>query len=182
MNGMNACAWVTRTKINISTRTCTGICSFSLHVRFGRKSNVRSEHALRSGCVALECVHINVPEVSASPKQSVDTWVCCQWIKILDFMATPNLFNFPKLWEMTISTATFVPSTPCTIHFECLESVPSDSNRDRRPTCILRRARVKIFILAYGGFWFQISIFSSNLTGIWSYRYERCLISLDEVS
>jgi hypothetical protein len=34
-----------------STRVCSP-------VRFGRKSNVRSEHALRSGCVALERVHM----------------------------------------------------------------------------------------------------------------------------
>ncbi len=108
--------------------------------------------------------------------------------------------------------------------FECLESGPNDSTRVRRLTGILRRARVKIFILAYGSFWFQLSEFSSNLTGhhetktakpiwgcrskylncyfkprlpmtnedvlnrfrtfravklqpVWSYRYERCLIS-----
>ena len=56
--------------------------------------------------------------------------------------------------EMTISKATFAPSTPCTTYFECLESCPNDSTRVRRLTSILRRARVKIFILAYGGFWF----------------------------
>ena len=32
-------------------------CSFLFHARFGRKSNVRSEQALRSGYVALEYVH-----------------------------------------------------------------------------------------------------------------------------
>ena len=80
-------------------------------------------------------------------------------------MAPPNLVNFPKLWEMTISTPTFGPSTPCIIHFECLESGPNDSTRVRRLTGVLRRARVKIFILAYGSFWFQLSEFSSNLTG-----------------
>jgi hypothetical protein len=50
-------------------------------------------------------------------------------------------------------------------HFECLESGPNDSTRVRRLTGILRRARVKIFILAYGSFWFKLSEFSSNLTG-----------------
>ena len=80
---------------------------------------------------------------------------------------------------MTISKPTFAPSTPCTIHFECLESGPNDSTRVCRLTGILRRARVKIFILAYRSFWFQLSGFSSNLTGhhetktvkpIWSCR------------
>ena len=94
-------------------------------------------------------------------------------------MAPPNLVNFPKLREMTISKATFAPSTPCTIHFECLESGPNDSTRVRRLTCILRRARVEIFIVVYVGFWLQLSEFSSNLTGhhetktakpIWSCR------------
>jgi hypothetical protein len=68
---------------------------------------------------------------------------------------------------MTISKPTFAPSTPCTstIHFEYLESGPNDSIRVRRLTGILRRARVKIFILAYRSFWFQLSGFSSNLTG-----------------
>jgi hypothetical protein len=86
-------------------------------------------------------------------------------------MAPPNLVNFPKRWEMTISKATFVPSTPCTVYFEWLESGPSDSTRVRRLTgytaVLLRRARVKIvlFILAYGSFWFQLPGFSTNLTG-----------------
>ena len=142
-------------------------------------------------------------------------------------MAPPNLVNLSSFFEMTISKSTFAPSTPCTIHFECLESGPNDSTRVRRLTGILRRARVKIFILAYGSFWFQLSGFSSNLTGhhetktakpiwscrskysnfyvkprlpmtnedvlnrfrtfravklqpVWSYRYERCLISQNE--
>jgi hypothetical protein len=94
-------------------------------------------------------------------------------------MAPPNLVNFPKLREMTISKATVAPSKPCTIHFECLDRGPNDSTRVCRLTGILRRARVKIFILAYGSFWFQVSGFSSNLTGhhetktskpIWSCR------------
>ena len=94
-------------------------------------------------------------------------------------MAPPNLVNFSKLREMTISKATFAPSIPCTIHFECLESGPNDSTRVRRLTGVLRRARVEIFILAYVSFWFQLSGFSSNLTGhyetktaqpIWSCR------------
>ena len=61
-------------------------------------------------------------------------------------MAPPNSVDFPKLREMTISKATFAPSKPCTIHFECLESGPNDSTRVRRPAGIdlLRRARVKI--------------------------------------
>ena len=66
---------------------------------------------------------------------------------------------------MTISKATFAPSTPCTIHFESLESGPNDSTRVRRLAGILRRARVTIFILAYGSFWLELSGFSSNLTG-----------------
>ena len=65
----------------------------------------------------------------------------------------------PKLREMTISKATFAPSTPCVIHFECLESSPYDSTRVRRLTGILRRARVKIFILAYGSFCVLVPIF-----------------------
>ncbi len=94
-------------------------------------------------------------------------------------MAPPNLVNLSSFFEMSISKSTFSPSTPCTIHFECLESGPNDSTRVRRLTGILRRARVKIFILAYGSFWFQLSGFSSNLTGhhetktakpIWSCR------------
>jgi hypothetical protein len=60
-------------------------------------------------------------------------------------------------------------STKFSMHLECLESGPNDSTRVRRLTGILRRARVKIFILAYGmaygSFWFQLSEFSSNLTG-----------------
>ena len=144
-------------------------------------------------------------------------------------MAPPNLVNFSKLREMTISKATFAPSIPCTIHFECLESGPNDSTRVCRLTSVLRRARVKIFILAYGNFCFQLSGFSSNLTAghhetktakpiwscrskysnfyfkprlpmtnegvlnrfrtfravklqpVWSYRYERCLISQNNI-
>ena len=96
-------------------------------------------------------------------------------------MAQPNSVNFPKLREMTISKPTFPRSTPCTIHFECLESGPNDSTRVRQLKGILRRARVKIFVLAYGSFCFQLSEFSSNLTGqhetktakpIWSYRFK----------
>ena len=60
-------------------------------------------------------------------------------------MAPPNLVDFPKMWEMTISKPTFLPSTPCTTHFECLESGTNDSTRVRRLTGILRRARVEIF-------------------------------------
>jgi hypothetical protein len=67
-------------------------------------------------------------------------------------MAPGTLVNFQKMWEMTILKATFAPSTQCTIHFECLESGPNDSTRVGRLTGILRRARVKIFILAYGSF------------------------------
>ena len=93
------------------------------------------------------------------------TLVCYHWIKTPDFMAPPNLVNLSSFFEMSISKSTFAPSTPCTIHFECLESGPNDSTRVRRLTGILRRARVKIFILAYGSFWFQLSEFSSNLTG-----------------
>jgi hypothetical protein len=80
---------------------------------------------------------------------------------------------------MTISKATFAPSTPFTIHFECMESAPNDSTWVRRLTVILRRARVEIFIVAYGSFWLKLSGFLSNLTGhhetkiakpIWSCR------------
>jgi hypothetical protein len=66
-------------------------------------------------------------------------------------MALPNLVDFPELRGITISKATFAPSKPCTIHFECLESGPNDSTRVRRFKGILRRARVKIFIVAYMG-------------------------------
>jgi hypothetical protein len=94
-------------------------------------------------------------------------------------MAPPNLVNFPKMWEMTISKPTYLPRTPCTTHCESLENGPNDSTRVRRLTCILRRARVEIFIVVYVGFWLQLSEFSSNLTGhhetktakrIWSCR------------
>jgi hypothetical protein len=80
---------------------------------------------------------------------------------------------------MTIPKPMFAPSKPGTIHFECLESGPNDSTRVRQLTGILRRARVKIFILAYGSFWSKLFEFSSNLTGhhetknanpIWSCR------------
>ena len=67
-------------------------------------------------------------------------------------MAPPHLVNFPKLGEITISKPTFEPSTQCTIHFEFIESGPNNSTRVRRLTGILRRARVKIFILAYVSF------------------------------
>jgi hypothetical protein len=110
------------------------------------------------------------------------TWVCCHWIKTPDFMAPPNLVNFPprcgkRLFQNRRSHR--VHHVPCTMHFECLESVPNDSTRVRRLTGILRRARVKIFILAYGSFWAHFPGFSSNLTGhhetktakrIWSCR------------
>jgi hypothetical protein len=79
-------------------------------------------------------------------------------------MDPPNLVNLSFFFEMTILKATVAPSTPCTVHFECLESASNDSARVRRLTGILRRARVKIFILAYGSFWYQLSEFSSNLT------------------
>jgi hypothetical protein len=103
------------------------------------------------------------------------TWVCYHWIKTSDFMAPLNLVNFRGggELEMTISKPTFAPSTPCTKHFECLESGPNHSTQVRRLTGILRRAHVKIFILAYVGFWL------SRLTGhhetkivkpIWSCR------------
>jgi hypothetical protein len=95
------------------------------------------------------------------------TRVCYHWIKTPNFMAPPNLVDFPKMQEMTISKPTFAPSTPCnsTIHFEYLESGPNDSIRVRRLTGILRHARVNVFILAYRSFWSQLSRFSSNLTG-----------------
>jgi hypothetical protein len=95
-------------------------------------------------------------------------------------MAPPNLINFPKMLEMNISKPTFAPI----IFFyvfkkEFFKSGAHDSTRVRRHTGIIRRARVKIFILANGSFWFQLSGFSSNLTGhhetktakpIWSCR------------
>jgi hypothetical protein len=81
------------------------------------------------------------------------------------FYGPAILVNSPKLLKMTISKATLAPSTHCTIHFECLESGPNDSCRVRRLTSILRRARLKIFILAYGSFWLQLFGFSSNWTG-----------------
>ena len=80
-------------------------------------------------------------------------------------MDPPNLVNLSSFFEMTISKATFAPITPCTIHFESMESGLNDSTRVRRLAGILRRARVKIFILAYGSFWSQLSELSSNLTG-----------------
>ena len=80
-------------------------------------------------------------------------------------MSPPDLVNVSSFFEMAISKATFAPSTHCTIHFESLESGLNDSTRVRRLAGILRRARVKIFILAYWSFWFQLSEFSSNLTG-----------------
>ena len=96
-------------------------------------------------------------------------------------MAPPNLVNSPKLREMTISKPTFTPSTPCTLHFEFLESGPNDSTRVRRLTGILRRARVKIFILAYVSFWLRLSGFSGNLTGV-SILVARCSLDSEENS
>ena len=93
------------------------------------------------------------------------TRVFYHWIKTHDFTAPQDLANTPKIQEMNISKATFSPSTPCTIYFECLESGPNDSTWVRRLTGILRGARIKIFIPAYGSFWFRLSEFSSNLTG-----------------
>jgi hypothetical protein len=89
------------------------------------------------------------------------------------------LVNFPKLWEMTISKATSETSNPCTIHFDCTESGPNGSTRVRRLTCILWRARAKIFILAFGSFWFELFGFSSKTEKpIWSCRlkYSNCYI------
>jgi hypothetical protein len=88
-------------------------------------------------------------------------------------------FRKEKNPKMTISKTMFAPSTPYKIYFEFLKSGPNDSTRVRRFTGILRRARVKIFIVAYRSFWYQISVFSSDLTGhhetktakpIWSCR------------
>jgi hypothetical protein len=167
--------------------------------------------------------------IKLRPARVRSTRVCYHWIKTPDFMAPPNLVNSRKMGEMTISKPKFAPSTPCTVYFERLESCPNDSTRVRRLTDILRRTRVKIFILAYGSFWFQLSGFWSNLTGhnetrtakpiwscksiysnfyfkprlpltnedvlirfrtfrsvklkpIWSYRYERRLISPERTS
>ena len=80
-------------------------------------------------------------------------------------MAPPNLVNLSSFFEMTNSKSTFPPATPCTIHFECMERCPNESDRVCRLKGILRRARVKIFILAYWSFWFKLSGFSRNLTG-----------------
>jgi hypothetical protein len=201
------------------------VCSFSLHVRLAVKKR-RSFWAGFAKCVrsVRKFAYVNLRSARVR-----STRVCYHWINTPDFMAPPNLVNFAqkKKREMTISKPTFVPSTACTIYFECLESGPNDSTRVRRLTDILRRARVEIFILAYGSFWCQLSGFSSNLTGhhetktakpiwswrskcwnfyvkprlpmtndgvlnrfctfravklqpIWSYRYERCLISQNE--
>jgi hypothetical protein len=107
------------------------------------------------------CAYVNLRS-----SRVLSTLLCYHLIKTPDFIAPPNLVKFQKkIWEMTISKATFAPSTPFTIHLECLESCPNDSTRVRRLTSILRRARVTIFILAYGSFWFELSGFSSNLTG-----------------
>ena len=84
----------------------------------------------------------------------LSTLLCYHLIKTPDFMTTPNLVNFPKIGEMTIAKATFAPSTRFTTHLERFESGPNDSTRICRLTGILRRARVKIFILANGSFWF----------------------------
>jgi hypothetical protein len=117
-------------------------CSFVFTCSFGRKSNVRSEQILRGGYVAF---FITGKKLSILwPRQ---IWSIAQ-----------------KLSEMTISTATFAPSKPCTIDSEFLESGPNYSTRVRRLTCILRRARVNFSILTYASFWFQLSGFSSNLT------------------
>ena len=83
-------------------------------------------------------------------------------------MKSRNLITpSPNNAKITISK---VPSTPCTRkkHFECLESGANDSTRVRRLTdtalLLLRRARVKMFILAYVSFWLQLSGFSTTLT------------------
>jgi hypothetical protein len=98
----------------------------------------------------------------------------------LEFLITRS--KLPILWprqiwsifqnceRLLISKATFAPSGPCTIHFECLESGQNGSTRVRRLTCILRRAHVKIIVLAYGSFWFQLSGFSSYLTGLYGHH------------
>jgi len=65
-------------------------CSFSLYVRFGRKSNVRSEHNLRSGYLALEFVHICI----RGQREAVDSLVYHHWTNILDFMPPQDLVNF----------------------------------------------------------------------------------------
>jgi hypothetical protein len=132
-----------------------------------------------AGCAKWVCSVRMKAHVYVRSARVRSTWVCYHWIKTPDFMDPPNLVNSPKLCEMTISKPTFAPSTSCTIHFECLESGSNDSTRVRRLTGLLRRAHVQIFILANGSFWFQLSGFSSNLTGhhetktakpIWSCR------------
>jgi hypothetical protein len=81
-----------------------------------------------SGALPVPCTRYIVPRFAI---------VAC-WTNILDFMAPPNLVNFPKLRGMTIQKATFAPSKPCTIHFEGLESGTNGSTRVRRLTRIYR--------------------------------------------
>ena len=134
---------------------------------------LRSE-ALRSGYVALECEH------TYSRRQ--------RGFAALEFFITGS--KLPILWPRQIwsisqncgkwlfQKTTFAPSAPCTIHFECMESGPDDSTRVRRLTAIdlLRRASVKIFMLAYGSFWLQLSRFSSN---DWAPRNQNCKIDME---
>jgi hypothetical protein len=63
------------------------------------------------------------------------------------FYGPTKFGQFPQMRKMTISKATFEPSTPCTIHFECLESGPNDSTRVRRLTGILRRLYTAIKLM-----------------------------------
>jgi hypothetical protein len=100
----------------------------------------------------------------------------CQIINDLSVVFVSGALNLdPKTYPNTTCTQ----CTLYTVHFECMESGPNDSTRVHPLTSILRRARVKIFILAYGSFWSQLSDFLSNLTGhhetktakrIWSCR------------
>ena len=109
----------------------------------------------RSGLVALD--YVRVQSWDQHEFVALSCLVSYRWITTPDFMDPPNLVNLSSFFGMTISKATFAPITPCTINFECLESAPNDSARIRRLTGIFRRARVKIFILAYGSFWLQLS-------------------------
>jgi hypothetical protein len=94
------------------------------------------------------------------------TWVFYHWIKL------PILWP-RQIWSISENYRKWL------FQKYTLHNTFDDPTRVRRLTGILRCARVRIFIPAYVSFWFQLSGFSSNLTGhhetktakpIWSCR------------
>ena len=117
---------------------------------------------------------IRESEVIASPLLALEFLITGSKLPILRPRQIWSIYQ--KMREMTISKATFAPSTPCIIYFECLQSGPNDSTRVRPLTGILRHARVKIFILVMGAFGPTFRIFEQF---DWAPRNQNCKIDME---